>query len=42
MKVMDRLIAQCRQAYQARMPLIMVDTDEIELMRRLAREGDLV
>ena len=42
MKVMDKLIAQCRQAYQARMPLIMVDTDEIELMRRLAREGDLV
>lgn len=34
--VMDKLIGQCRQAYQARTPLIMVDTEEIELMRRLA------
>ncbi|MDY4953734.1 MAG: AAA family ATPase [Candidatus Onthomonas sp.] len=40
--VMDKLIGQCRQAYQARTPLIMVDTEEIELMRRLAQEGKLV
>ena len=41
-RVMDRLIGQCREAYQARTPLIMVDTEEVELMRRLAREGGLV
>lgn len=42
LRVMEKLIAQCRQAYQARVPLIMVDTEEVELMRRLAREGNLV
>mgnify|MGYP005766673321 FL=1 len=41
-RVMDRLIGQCHEAYQARTPLIMVDTEEVELMRRLAREGGLV
>lgn len=41
-RVMDQLIGQCREAYQARTPLIMVDTEELELMRRLAREGQLV
>ena len=41
-KVLDRLIAQCRQAYQAKTPLIMVDTEEIVLMRRLALEGKFV
>lgn len=41
-KVMDKLTQQCRQAYQAHVPLIMVDTEEIELMRRLASAGKLV
>lgn len=41
-RVLSKLISQCRQAYQARTPLIMVDTDEIELMDRLAEQGKLV
>lgn len=40
--VMEKLIRQCRQAYQARTPLIFVDTEEIGLMQRLARESALV
>ena len=41
-RVMDKLIARCRQAYQAQKPLIMVDTEDIDLMDRLARESQLV
>lgn len=41
-RVLSKLISQCRQAYQARVPLIMVDTDEIELMDRLAEQSKLV
>ena len=40
--VLDRLIEQCRQAYQAKTPLIMVDTEETELMWRLAENGNIV
>lgn len=42
MRVMDKLICQCRQAHQARKPLIMIDTEDIDLMDRLARESKLV
>lgn len=41
-RVMEKLIRQCRQAYAARKPLIMVDTEDIDLMDRLARESKLV
>jgi len=41
-RVMEELIDRCRQAYQGKMPLIMVDTERIELMDRLARESRLV
>lgn len=40
--VMEKLIADCTRAHQARVPLIMVDTEEMELMDRLARECKLV
>lgn len=40
--VLSKLIEQCRQAHLARTPLIMVDTDEIELMDRLAEQSKLV
>lgn len=42
MRVMEKLIGQCRQAYQAKKPLIMVDTEDIDLMDRLARDSKLV
>lgn len=41
-RVMDKLIRQCRQAYQARKPLILIDTEDIDLMDRLARDSKLV
>lgn len=41
-KVMEKLISQCRQAFQGKKPLIMVDTEDIDLMDRLARESKLV
>lgn len=40
--VMDKLIRQCRQAYQAKKPLIMIDTEDIDLMDRLARDSKLI
>ena len=41
-RVMEKLIGQCRHAFQAKKPLIMVDTEDIDLMDRLARESKLV
>lgn len=41
-RVMEKLISQCRHAYQAKKPLIMVDTEDIDLMDRLARDSKLV
>lgn len=41
-RVMEKLIGQCRQAYQAKKPLIMVDTEDIDLMDRLARDSRLI
>ena len=40
--VLEQLIRDCRKAHQARVPLIMVDTEEIELMDRLAKESKMV
>lgn len=40
--VMQQLVATCREAHQARVPLIFVDTEEFILMDRLARECHLV
>lgn len=40
--VLDKLISQCRKAHLAQTPLIMVDTDETELMDRLAEQSKLV
>ena len=37
-RVMEKLVAECRQAYQAKKPLIFVDTEYISLMGPLARE----
>jgi len=42
MRVMEKLISQCRHAFQAKKPLIMVDTEDIDLMDRLARDSKLV
>lgn len=42
MRVMDQLIRQCRQAYQAKKPLILIDTEDIDLMDRLARDSRLI
>ena len=42
MCVMEKLVLQCRQAYFARKPLILVDTEDISLMERLARESGVV
>ena len=41
-RVMEKLVAECRQAYQAKKPLIFVDTEYISLMDRLARESRVV
>lgn len=40
--VMGDVIAKCRQAYQAKMPLIMIDTMESELVEEVALSGKLV
>ena len=42
MRVMEKLIRQCQHAHLARKPLIMIDTEDIDLMDRLARDGHLV
>lgn len=42
MQVMQTLIRQCKQAFQAKKPLILIDTEDIDLMDRLARESKLV
>lgn len=42
LRVMEKLIRQCRQAYQARKPLILIDTEDIDLMDRLARDSKLI
>ena len=42
MRVMEKLVLQCRQAYYARKPLILVDTEDISLMERLAQESGVV
>lgn len=41
-QVMETLIDQCTQAFLAKKPLIMVDTEEVELMERLAWESGIV
>ena len=41
-RVMEKLVEECRQAYQAKKPLIFVDTEYITLMDRLARESKVV
>ncbi len=41
-RVIEKLSAQCQRARQAQKPMIMVDTEEIEVMELLARTGGLV
>ena len=45
-RVMEKLVGQCLRAYQMKTPLIVIDTEEIELVRRLAwqlaNEGNFV
>ena len=40
--VMERIIARCRRAFDAKTPLIMIDTEELELVNEVAFEGDFV
>lgn len=40
--VLEAVIRRCREAYQARTPLIMIDTMETELVDEVARSGELV
>ena len=40
--VMGDVMAKCRQAYQAKIPLIMIDTMESELVEEVALSGELV
>lgn len=40
--VMERVMDDCRRAYQSRTPLIMIDTMEYELVEDVALSGELV
>lgn len=40
--VMERVTESCRRAYEAKMPLIMLDTVEYELVEEIALSGSLV
>ena len=40
--VMKKMIDRCRIAFQAKQPLIFIDTEEQELVRELALQCDLV
>lgn len=40
--VLESMSAKCREHFQTRIPLIMVDTEERELVERIALRGDLV
>lgn len=40
--VLERVIARCRRAFDAKTPLIMIDTEELELVNDVVFEGSFV
>ena len=40
--VVEQMAEECRLAYQAKTPLLLIDTQELELVERIVRQGDLL